>query len=71
MKISVFFITGFLVMSSVLVTGLTQEEHRQTQRVSLSFEEPTLIDNGQTATVRMTGAPACVYQPGQPVLPMF
>ena len=71
MKITVFFILGFLVSSSVLVNGLTNEEHIQTQLLSLSFEEPTLIDNGSSATVRMNGAPACVYQPGQPVLPMY
>src|SRR5512136_3076663 len=71
MKLAVFFILGFLLSSSVLVTGEANEEHRQTQVLSLTFEEPILLENGQTTTVRMNGAPACVYQPGQPVLPMY
>jgi hypothetical protein len=71
MKLTVFFVMGFLVSSSVLVTGLTNEEHTQSQILSLSFHEPTFTANGSTLTVLMQGAPACVYQPGKPVLPMY
>ncbi len=71
MKLVVFFILGFLLSSSVLVTGGGNEEHRETQVLSLTFEGPILLENGQTTTVRMNGAPACVYQPGQPVLPLY
>ncbi|MCX6671131.1 MAG: C25 family cysteine peptidase [Euryarchaeota archaeon] len=71
MKLTVFFVMGFLVSSSVLVTGLTNEEHTHTQILSLSFHELTFIANGSTFTVLMQGAPACVYQPGKPVLPMY
>jgi len=71
MKLTVFFVMGFLVMSSILVTSLKTEEHTQMQLVSLSFEKPTLIYNGSTPTVLMNGAPACVYHTGKPVLPLF
>jgi len=70
MKLTVLCVLGLLVSSSVSIAGATDDEHRQTQVFSLSFGEPTLLDNGQT-TIRMDGAPACVYQPGRPVLPMY
>ncbi|HUS99214.1 MAG TPA: C25 family cysteine peptidase [Candidatus Thermoplasmatota archaeon] len=71
MKILVFFIVGILLSSSIVAFGLTREEHLQMQSLSLSFNEPTLVDDGVTLHVVMNGAPACVYQPGQPVLPMY
>lgn len=71
MRITVFFIIGILISSSLMVTSVTQEHHDQMYSVSLSFDEPTFIDDGSTVTVQMKGAPACTYQPGAPVLPMF
>ena len=71
MKITVFFIIGILFSSSVLVTGLSNEKHTQTSTLSLSFHEPSLIANESSFTVLMDGAPACMYQPGKPVLPMY
>ncbi|MFA5101851.1 MAG: C25 family cysteine peptidase [Candidatus Thermoplasmatota archaeon] len=54
-----------------MTTGVAQEEHPQMYTLSLSFDEPTLIKNESTITILMKGAPACLYQPGQPVLPMY
>lgn len=66
-----FFIIGILVSSSVIVTGLSNEEHTQTHTLSVSFHEPSFIANGSSFTVFMKGAPASMYQPGKPVLPMY
>jgi len=71
MKLSVFFVVGFLMLNSALIAGLAEEQDTLTHHLSLSFEKPTLFENGSTVTVLMDGAPACVYQPGHPVLPMY
>lgn len=71
MKLSVVFITGFLLLNSVLVIGVADDQETLTRHVSLSFTKPILSVNGSTTTIRMDGAPACWYQPGQPVLPMY
>ncbi len=71
MKLSVVFITGFLLLNSVLVTGVAEDQEILTQRLSLSFKKPVLSVNESTTTILMDGAPACRYQPGQPVLPMY
>jgi hypothetical protein len=70
MRIITYFIVGLLVGNSILVLGLP-EKHTQTQRLMLSFQDPYINDNGTTCSVCMTGAPACLYHPEQPVLPMF
>ncbi|MBN2599833.1 MAG: hypothetical protein JXA75_04760 [Candidatus Thermoplasmatota archaeon] len=54
-----------------MTTGVTREEDPQMYTLSLSFDEPTLVKNESTITILMKGAPACLYQPGQPVLPMY
>jgi hypothetical protein len=71
MKKTVFFILGLLLFSSVAAVGQTSGEHTQTQSLSLSFNEPVLVDGGETLQIVMNGAPACLYMPGQPVLPMY
>jgi hypothetical protein len=71
MKITVFFIIGILVSSSVIIIGLSNEEHTQMYTLSVSFHEPSFIANGSSFTVLMKGAPACLYQPEKPVLPMY
>ena len=71
MRITVFFILGILFLSGFMTSGVTQEEHSQLYMLSLSFDEPILIKNESTMTILMKGAPACLYQPGQPVLPMY
>jgi Peptidase family C25 len=71
MKLSVVFVTGFLLLNSVLMIGMATDHQTLTHRFFLSFEKPILDLNGSTVTILMDGAPACRYQPGQPVLPMY
>ncbi|KYK24307.1 hypothetical protein AYK25_00265 [Thermoplasmatales archaeon SM1-50] len=71
MRITVFFILGLLFSSSLTITGFTDERHLQEKFLSFSFDAPTIVDEGTTLQVLMEGAPACLYQPGQPVLPMI
>jgi hypothetical protein len=70
MRLIVYFMIGLLVGNSILVLGLP-EKHTQTQRLTLSFQNPSINDNGTTCSILMNGAPACLYHPGQPVLPMY
>jgi hypothetical protein len=71
MKGKVFFIIGLLLGSCVVATGLTSGEHTQTCSLSLSFSEPSLIEDESYVNVIMQGAAACLYHPGKPVLPMY
>ncbi len=71
MKSLVFFMIALLISNSILVTGLSDEEHTRTSTLSLSFHEPSFIENGSSVSVQMKGAPACTYEPGSPVLPMY
>ena len=70
MRIRVVFIVVLLVFNSILATGLIFEPQPKTLTVSYSFSTPTIIDDGSYLDVLIDGASACLYQPGQPVLPM-
>lgn len=70
MRITVFFILGLLFSGSMAATGGTPEQHIQVRSLSFSFDAPAVVDDGATLQVLMQGAPACLYQSGQPVLPM-
>ncbi|PNX46274.1 MAG: hypothetical protein BV459_06715 [Thermoplasmata archaeon M11B2D] len=70
MRIMVFFILGLLFSVSMTATGVTTEQSIQVQSLSFSFDVPAVVDDGATLQVLMQGAPACLYQSGQPVLPM-
>jgi len=71
MRGTVLFIVGMLCFSTCVTTGLPSENSTVKHSFSLSFGEPSLIDDGEYINVQMQGAPACVYCPGQPVLPLF
>jgi hypothetical protein len=64
-------IVGLILSSSVAVVGLKDEDRIRIASLSLSFQEPCVVDDGSYATVLMEGAPACFYQGGKPVLPMY
>jgi hypothetical protein len=68
---SVFFVIGLLLLSSIPVAGLIDETPTKEQHLSLLFHEPLLTDDGNTISVQMQGAPACVYQSGYPVVPRY
>jgi hypothetical protein len=71
MRIAPAIVVGLILISSLTVgSGQTKEKTVQ-KTVSLSFQDPLLIDNGSAVRVLMTGAPACLYRAGKPVLPLF
>jgi len=46
MKVSMFIVTGLMLSSSVAGVSLTYEEHTQIESLSLSFSEPSFVDDG-------------------------
>jgi hypothetical protein len=70
MRGTVFFVIEILLFSSVAAAGLSSGQCTQVQSLSFSFHAPTVVDDGSSVNILIQGAPACVYQPGQPVLPM-
>lgn len=71
MKVSVFIAIGLILSSSVAAVSFTYEEHTLTKSLSISFSEPSFVDDGSFVNVLMQGAAACLYRPGKPVLPMY
>lgn len=71
MKRTVLLVIGLFIANGAITIGLSNEDHLQTHSFSLSFDEPSFVDDGPTLEVVMKGAPACVYSIGQPVLPMY
>lgn len=70
MKLSILFVLGLLCSSSVTAITLIETDGLQRCSLSFSFSEPSFVEGETTLQVLMEGAPACVYQSGQPVLPM-
>jgi hypothetical protein len=71
MRITVFIVISILLLSGMVATGLVDTDKLQTQCFSLSFEEPTYVDEGTTLKMTMKGAPACLYSSEKPALPMY
>ncbi len=71
MRISALIIVTLIVSSSAAAVSLPNEERISTESLSLSFQGPSIRDDGLFMTVLMQGAPACVYSPGKPVLPLY
>jgi hypothetical protein len=71
MKAAVLIVVGLFLSSSVAVFGLRNQEPIQSKTLSLAFREPIVTGDGLYTKVTMTGAPACLYRPGNPVLPMY
>jgi hypothetical protein len=71
MRVFTCIVIGMLLCSSVLAVGQKNESTTQSKSLSVTFQEPSIIDNEQTVSIGMQGAPACLYQAGKPVLPMY
>lgn len=71
MNVSLLFVLGLLCSSSVAAIPIIENQGLQRYSLSFSFSEPSFVEDETTVQVLMQGAPACVYQSGQPVLPMM
>ena len=71
MRVIAAIVVVILLSSGVAVIGEKEENQTPTKSLSFSFQEPMLIDDGAYVKVLMDGAPACLYQAGKPVLPMY
>ena len=71
MRATVFIVIGILLSSGMVATGLVNKDNLQTHCFSLSFEEPTFVNEGTTLKMTMKGAPACLYNSEKPALPMY
>jgi hypothetical protein len=45
MKVSVFIVIGLMLSGSVAAVSLTYERHTQIESLSLSFSEPSFVDD--------------------------
>lgn len=70
MELRLLFVVMILCCSSVSITGLVTDEETQKYSLSFSFSKPCVVEQGATVQLVMEGANACLYQSGQPVLPM-
>jgi len=64
-------IVGLLLMSSLPVSSEPTQTKIVQRDVSVFFGEPLVVSDGVAVQVLMQGAPACLYQAGKPVLPMY
>ncbi|MBN1281048.1 MAG: hypothetical protein JXA00_05305 [Candidatus Thermoplasmatota archaeon] len=71
MKEATLLIVGMLLSSSIMAVGVTMEERCSTESLCMTFQQPYFLDNGEYVHVEMDGAPACVYDAGKPVLPLY
>ena len=71
MRVIALIVVTILLSSGVAVIGEKEESKTLAQSLSFSFQEPTLVDDGPSVRVLMDGAPACFYQAGKPVLPLY
>jgi len=70
MRVFPIVVACLFLSSGITVVGIKNQTPSRTQTLSLSFQEPSLIDDGGFTKVLMQGADGCVYHPGQPVLPL-
>ena len=71
MKVSVCIIIALLLSTYATVGSSQSSDATQSKSLSLFFDEPSVVDDGSFIDITMQGAPACVYQSGKPVLPMY
>jgi hypothetical protein len=64
-------VIGLILISNVMVGGEQYQTTTQKETLSLSFQEPSVINEGSSVRVLMQGAAACLYRAGKPVLPLY
>lgn len=71
MRLSPIIIACLFLTGSISVVGVTNHNQPAQKSLSLSFQDPSFIDNDAYVQVVMHGADACMYHAGTPVLPLY